>query len=261
VDTALEEAFAAFGRDPEATELAGALLVARLLEPGLDPYPIMDALETLGVECGGAEPWAHLAARGFRGNVEDYDALDNSHLGRVIASRRGLPITLAIVLIHVARENGREAVGINFPGHFLVRVDEQLIDPFALAPVSRAACLERLPEPQRRRPLSELFAPAGAHAVALRMLNNVKGVLAGQAQWHRALEAVDAQLAVAPAQPAAQLERAELWLRMGSLSGARIALEDALALALRSDAPGMQALVAHIRQRLDALPGAGDVLH
>jgi regulator of sirC expression with transglutaminase-like and TPR domain len=265
MEIALEEAFAAFGRDSEATELAGALLVARMLEPGLDPYPILDTIESL--ERGIAEresdmePWDYLTETGFRGNTEHYHALDNSHLGRVLDSRRGLPITLAIILIQVARAMGREAVGINFPGHFLVRIDERLVDPFGLLPVTREKCLQRLNDEQRRLPLAELFARASAQALAQRMLNNVKSVVVGSALWHRALEVVDAQLAIAPDQPSLQLERGELWLRLGSTAGARMAFEDALELAVRSDAPGVARLVAHIRKRLDALPGADDVFH
>jgi regulator of sirC expression with transglutaminase-like and TPR domain len=268
MEIALEEAFAAFGRDSEATELAGALLVARMLEPGLDPYPILDTIELLERGAGASEPgsrsiepWDYLTEAGFRGNTEHYHALDNSHLGRVLESRQGLPITLAIILIQVARAMGREAVGINFPGHFLVRIDEQLVDPFGLLPVTRSKCLERLNDEQRRLPLAELFARASAQAIAQRMLNNVKSVVVGSALWHRALEVVDAQLAIAPDQPGLQLERGELWLRLGSTAGARMAFEDALELAVRSDAPGVARLVAHIRKRLDALPGADDVFH
>jgi len=261
MDPVLEQQFASFGRDPVATELTGASLVAMLLDPTFDEPRVLARLDALSDACGALAPWVFLSARGFRGNFENYDAPENSHFGRVLETGRGLPITLGVLVIHLARTAGRESVGINFPSHFLVRVDDVLVDPFAMAPVEAAACLERLPPAERRRPPAELFAPASAQGVALRMLNNVKGLFAGSAAWHLALEAADAQLAIAPDQPAVQLERGELWLRMGSLASARMAFEDALMLAGRSDSPTMLALAQHLRQRLQSLGGSGDVLH
>lgn len=70
---------------------------------------------------------------GFRGNREDYYAPANSLLADVIATRRGLPITLATVLTSVARRAGLQVEGVAFPGHFLARVGGEqnvLIDPF-----------------------------------------------------------------------------------------------------------------------------------
>jgi regulator of sirC expression with transglutaminase-like and TPR domain len=266
VEADLEARFAAFGRDPAATELDAALLVARLLDPGLDETPVRGAVADLAAGARDRAPWALLGALGFRGNAEDYEALDNSHVGRVLATRRGLPITLAILLIEVARGSGRQAAGINFPGHFLVAVDGQLVDPFVMAPLRPEQAIARLPSAERKRPAAELFPSASPQAVALRMLNNLKGVFAGRATWHRALETVDAQLAVAPQQPAVQLERGELWLRMGSVASARMAFEAALALAdgpgAADSSPATQALRLHLEQRLAGLRGGtGDVIH
>jgi regulator of sirC expression with transglutaminase-like and TPR domain len=262
----LEARFAAFGRDPAATELDAALLVARLLDPTLDEAPVRGAVAELAAMARDQAPWALLGALGFRGNVENYEAFDNSHIGKVVATRRGLPITLAVLLIEVARGMGRMATGINFPGHFLVAVDGQFVDPFVMAPLRPEQALARLPPAERKRPVADLFPVASAQAVALRMLNNLKGLFAGRAAWHRALDAVDAQLAVAPGQAAVQLERGELWLRMGSVASARMAFEAALALLEDSgagdDSPAAQALRLHLQQRLAGLRGsAGDVIH
>jgi regulator of sirC expression with transglutaminase-like and TPR domain len=265
VDPTLERRFAEFGRDAAATELTGALLVAALLDPGVDEAGIRADIATLAGQCGALAPWDFLLHRGFRGNFEDYQSLDNSHLGRVLQSGRGLPITLAVLLIEVAHAVGRPASGINFPGHFLVRVGEQLVDPFAMEPLLPEDAVARLPPAERRRPLTELLPPTTAQALALRMLNNVKSIFAGRAAWHRALEAVDAQLAIAPDQPVVQLERGELWLRMGSVASAREAFNAALVLVGGADSvnasPAIAALKRHIRQRIAALDGSGDVLH
>ena len=63
------------------------------------------------------------AENGYRGDNETYDDLQNASLIRVIDRRRGLPIALAILYIHAAREAGWTAQGINFPGNFLVRLE------------------------------------------------------------------------------------------------------------------------------------------
>ena len=70
---------------------------------------------------------------GFRGNREDYYAPANALLADAVASKRGLPITLATVLISVGNRAGIRVEGIAFPGHFLARIGGKrgvLIDPF-----------------------------------------------------------------------------------------------------------------------------------
>lgn len=266
MDHLLEQRFAGLGAAVRAEPVDAALLVAELLDPRFDAAECRYALEALAARCDGREPWTALAGLGFCGNSDDYDALDNSHLGRVLETRRGIPISLAVLLIEVARQVGLIAGGVNFPGHFLVAAGEQLIDPFAMAPVRPEDCLVRLPEAERQRPLAELFAPASAQLIALRMLNNIKAQFASRAQWHRALEVADAQLAIAPGQAAVQLERGELWLRMGSPDSARHAFEAALALAESgagpaSAGPGLGPLADYLRRRIRELHGAGDVRH
>ncbi len=84
---------------------------------------------------------------GFHGDVDDYHALDNSLFDRVLERRRGMPITLASVLICVGQRVGIELHGIGLPGHFMVGVagdGDQFVDPFAGAIVGRAAVADRL---------------------------------------------------------------------------------------------------------------------
>jgi regulator of sirC expression with transglutaminase-like and TPR domain len=69
---------------------------------------------------------------GFRGDAANYHAIENSHLHRVLKRRRGLPILLSCVWIAVGRLAGLRVDGIGLPGHFIVRVaDEVLVDPFS----------------------------------------------------------------------------------------------------------------------------------
>lgn len=149
-----------------------ALLMARVAYPELDPTPFLRQLEHMGatardhLEIGlGGSPPRRMRLRivtefvygqlGFVGNQEQYDDPRNSLLNDVLSRRMGIPITLALVFIDVARSAGLAVEGVNFPGHFLVRClpddDDRtdsvplLIDPFhAGALLTDAECIRLL---------------------------------------------------------------------------------------------------------------------
>ncbi len=248
--------------DTGADEVHMASLVARLLDPHLEPRALTEGLAELTRQCLDARaPWESLAGLGFAGNVMDYQSLDNSNLARVLATRRGIPITLAVVLMHVARAGGHRAVGVNFPGHFLAEVDGVLVDPFVMEPRDRGELIERLPQQARGLTDGALFAPASPLAVGLRMLNNIKLAFAHSASWDRTLDVVDAQLALTPQVPALHLERGELWWRLGVAATARAAFERALELAESADTDDGAHAADAARARLQALRGAVDIIH
>src|SRR5262245_30185578 len=153
----LAEQLAAAADRPGPDLAAPAFLVARLEYRDLDPGPYLDRLDQMGeaalqrvAEDPGHE--APLAARvdtlnkylfnelGFFGNREQYEDPRNSCLNEVLDRKTGIPITLSLVYIEVARRAGIRTEGINFPGHFLVRALQDLhtddpgegliIDPF-----------------------------------------------------------------------------------------------------------------------------------
>ena len=74
------------------------------------------------------------SAYGYRGDSDTYDDLQNADVARVIERRKGLPVALAILYLHVARAQGWDAEGLAFPGHFLIRVAvdgaRHVVDPF-----------------------------------------------------------------------------------------------------------------------------------
>ncbi|MDE2093328.1 MAG: transglutaminase family protein, partial [Burkholderiales bacterium] len=82
---------------------------------------------------------------GFAGNVNNYYDPHNSYLHRVLSTRRGIPITLAVLYIELATQIGLTARGVSFPGHFLVKLrmrsgrqqGEVVIDPFTGQSLSR----------------------------------------------------------------------------------------------------------------------------
>jgi regulator of sirC expression with transglutaminase-like and TPR domain len=119
-----------------AGDLAAAVLtIARIEYPSLDPEPYLRTIERMGQEAsaridavGSAQDAVRILNEylydemGFRGNREYYDDPRNSFLNEVLDRRTGIPISLAIVYLEVARRAGLQADGINFPGHFLLRV-------------------------------------------------------------------------------------------------------------------------------------------
>ncbi len=134
---------------------------------------------------------------GFCGNVNDYYHPDNSYLHRVIDTRRGIPISMAMVYIELAQQIGLQVRGISFPGHFLMRLSVQsgdiILDPFNGSSLSREELAERL-EPFIAPPpdgvpaaLGAYLQPAPARDILVRMLRNLKSVFVEQHLWKRLL--------------------------------------------------------------------------
>ena len=133
--------FAALVRRPEFELVAHldelALLIAAHAHPNLDIDRQRRRLDDLAAGCATnrlADIAHHLfVEEGFRGNDEDYYDPRNSYLDDVLDRRLGIPITLAVVLIEVARRLGLDLAGVNTPGHFLVRLGGDppiFVDPF-----------------------------------------------------------------------------------------------------------------------------------
>ena len=115
---------------------------------------------------------------GFAGNVANYYDPDNSYLHRVLETRRGIPITLSVLFVELARGVGLDAHGIGFPGHFLARVnlpgEVVVIDTFTGTQLD-ADLLARLGE-QHGLPPERLLAPATPRQILVRMLGNLRQI-------------------------------------------------------------------------------------
>jgi regulator of sirC expression with transglutaminase-like and TPR domain len=125
---------------------------------------------------------------GFSGNVNDYYDPRNSYVHAVLETRRGIPISLALLYVELATQVGLEAHGIAFPGHFLARVrmpqGDIVIDPFTGQSMSRDA-LDALLVPHRRQlpfsghgepPFGTFLRTAEPRQVIARMLRNLKEI-------------------------------------------------------------------------------------
>ncbi|MDP2321507.1 MAG: transglutaminase-like domain-containing protein [Acidobacteriota bacterium] len=251
--------------DRPGQDLAGpAFLVARIEYPKLDAGPYLDRLNVMGdaaFHFVAKDPGhdAPIAARidavnrylfgelGFAGNREQYDDPRNSCLNEVMDRKKGIPITMALVYIEVARRAGLRAEGINFPGHFLVRVlhdlhsgnpgDGLIVDPFhGGAILNEADCrhlLSRVGEGSAFEP--SLLARATRRQVLVRMLNNLKRLYVKMHSFPQARATTDVLLALQPSSLADLKDRGLLAYNMNDFSHALRDFEEYLKLARLSE--------------------------
>ncbi len=146
----------------------------------------------------------------FGGNVNDYYDPDNSYLNAVLRTRRGIPISLAVLWIELAQGLGLSARGVGFPGHFMVTASlpkgQVVIDPFTGQSLSREELSERLEPYKRSNGLAENFdVPLGLYLQAAtprdiiaRMLRNLKEVHRAQDDWDRFILVEDRLIVLLP---------------------------------------------------------------
>lgn len=183
------------GRRESAVDLAeAALLIAQDAYPDLDVDVYLERLDEL------AEPlrpqWrayapleeqvaalnGHLFGEiGFRGNRDAYYDPRNSYLNEVLDRKLGLPITLSLVYIEVARRLGLSVSGIGLPGHFIVAAERDgtsiLLDPFNGGETLTVEDCERLVEDSYGSSVAfteSQLAPIRKRQILTRMLNNLK---------------------------------------------------------------------------------------
>jgi regulator of sirC expression with transglutaminase-like and TPR domain len=134
---------------------------------------------------------------GFAGNVNDYYAADNSYLNAVLKTRKGIPITLAILWLELAAQIGLKAAGINFPGHFLIKIQlpqgQVIMDPLDAKSLTGYEIAERL-EPFHKGlglqghlevPFGLYLQDAAPRDILSRLLRNLKEIYRGDTDWDR----------------------------------------------------------------------------
>jgi regulator of sirC expression with transglutaminase-like and TPR domain len=200
---------------------------------------------------------------GFAGNVNDYYDPSNSYLHAVLETRRGIPISLAVLYIELATQIGLAAQGVSFPGHFLIKLrlnqgqrqGEVLIDPFTGHSLSREELAELLVPYKRSHgmagdedvPLGLFLQSATSRDILARMLRNLKEIHRTAEDWRRLL-AVQRRLVVLL--PQAWEELRDRGLTQAELGLNREAADDLSSyLEHRPEAEDRRVL----SQRLDAL--------
>lgn len=213
---ALEAFAAATGQGQPIRLDRCAALIAAAEYPDFEPAEVEGALDRLAAQfsrrvgAAGAdvELLAHWLAgeHAFSGDEDDYYDPDNSYINRVLTRRRGVPISLTIVLMEVSRRLGFHVDGIGFPGHFLARAElpggaVAHLDMFnAGVRLSQDECLARLQS--MYGPNAELrdlhLAAVTPRQILARMLGNLKAIYARRSDLDRAERTIDFLLALSP---------------------------------------------------------------
>jgi len=193
---------------------------------------------------------------GFAGNVNDYYDPRNSYLHAVLATRRGIPITLAVLYIELATQVGLTARGVSFPGHFLIKLrmpdGEVVLDPFTGHSLSRDELDELLLPYKRKRGLQGDFdAPLGlflqgapARDVLARMLRNLKEIHRSTGDTVRLLRVLNRLVILVPKAWEEHRDRGLAHAELGMDSAA--ALDLATYLQHADDAPDRAAIVSRL---------------
>jgi regulator of sirC expression with transglutaminase-like and TPR domain len=220
---------AAAAAEKKELDLASvALALAALDHPGVTLKPYEAHLRELAAEISARKGKGLRASAvaalvrdviadkfGYTGDSKTYDDTANADLIKVIDRRRGLPVALGILYIHVARAAGAKACGLNFPGHFLIAIESGgervVIDPFNEGASLETGDMEALRE--RMTGQSGDWRPGEAppmsdRAVLMRLLNNIRTRARAAADAGRMAEVIERMLML-------DASDAELWFELG----------------------------------------------
>ena len=247
------------------------LLLSSLIEPSEDLDAARETAASLAARVTeGAHPgetrFAALcrvlfAEEGFRGDADSYDLPSNSSVARVLARRRGMPITLSIVTLEVARLSGVRLAGVGLPGHFVVGgadlPEGMFLDPFDGGALYEAEGLSRRlgeifgsPVPLPR----EVLEPDPARSILARVLSNLRRSYERRHRWEEALAALAFAEALEPGDSGLLRERGLVLIKCGRTEEALAALDRYLESAQGEDAEAIRRLTASLRARSE---GAG----
>ncbi len=200
----------------------------------------------------------------FAGNINNYYDPDNSYLSAVLRTRKGIPISLAVLWVEVAQAVNLNARGVAFPGHFLVKINlpkgQVVIDPLNGNSLSREDLSERI-EPYKRRsgliddfdvPLGLYLQPAQPRDIIARMLRNLKEIHKTQEDWTRLINVLDRLIVLQPDAWSDYRDRGLAHAELGHLQSAVPDLE--MYLAKADDAMDLD-LIAERVASLRSMPG------
>jgi len=257
--------FTQIARAPDSDLATVALLIARLEYPKLDASPYLDQLDRMGETArqrvagllnladDPQEPIQALNAylfeeQGFTGNEREYNDLRNSFLNEVLTRRTGIPITLTIIYIEVARRAGMSLQGVNFPGRFLVRFQsrtatgelgsELILDPFhGGAVLSENDCRNLLRKHVGQTAAFDRHLLVGTTKtqILIRMLVNLKQIYLNMRSFPQGRAITELLLALNPSAMAELRDRGLLAYHLNDFSAALRDLESYLRFTSRGE--------------------------
>ncbi|MBP0445433.1 transglutaminase family protein [Roseomonas sp. SSH11] len=243
--------------DDELDLAAVALQFARIDAPSADWRAAAERVSTLVRAVLAEEPPGDVEGRraliarviheegGFAGDSETYDDLRNANLIRVTERRLGLPVAIGLLWLHVAEAAGWAARGLDFPGHFLIRLDgaerggSLVVDPFnggAAVPVPALRALIKQVEGPSAELRPGVLAPMSRRAVLLRLQTNIRLRRLQDDDFEGALDCTLDMLRLAPDAAPLWREAAVMNARLGRLGAAIEAMERFLGLVPAGEA-------------------------
>jgi regulator of sirC expression with transglutaminase-like and TPR domain len=239
------------GRKSDLELDRAALALAAIEYPETDAGAFLAILDSYAVELAGRLPDTcdgpgFVAAAneylfdeiGFSGNSKNYYDPCNSCLNEVLTTRMGIPITLSLVYIEIARRLAKPVFGVGLPGHFLVQYDDGVysafIDPFhGGAILTPAECFD-LARRSSGEPFPDnpaLLARSSKQQILRRMINNLRSVYFFRRAYSKALQVLNLLVAADPDSAEEYKQRSVVLLGMKNYTAARNDLEKYLALA------------------------------
>lgn len=232
-----------------------ALAIAHAEHPELDIESYVARMDRLAAAVqdrsgGEADSYRLIAAmnytlfsvEGFRGNQDDYYDPKNSFLNEVMERKQGIPITLSVLYMEVARRVGLDLCGVGFPGHFLVKhvgkEEEIVIDPFHQGEVRSIEELEDMLDEIYRGRIAfqrEFLFPVSKKQILRRILNNLKAIYLRQGDFPKSLSVVERLLILEPNSAQEMRDRGLLYLKLECFPQALEDLEAYLRLAPYAD--------------------------
>ncbi len=220
----------------DAKLLLGIKTVSKILNRNVDSASIDTWLDDLALKVTkrGRSVEGVLAVcreHGFRGTTDkEFHEYCNSDIAHVLESRRGIAISLAMILIGICERLALTAQGVNFPGVFLVQIEDQVVDPVNLVCLDYDAFCEKF----RRRKIRMPSVPdiAANKDILKRVFRNLHDVAVSKGDIARRLEFMDYMQLVAPDDWFVYFTRAEVRVNVGDIEAAILDLKTARTLNL-----------------------------
>ncbi|MBI2688143.1 MAG: transglutaminase family protein [Acidobacteria bacterium] len=236
--------------DSDAPIDLAALELSRIEFPNLNPQPFLDILDSYANEIDSRFRTEHDAVerlqilhefffreQGFAGNQTDYYNPRNSCLNEVIATRQGIPISLAVVYLSIAERLEMPMAGVGLPGHFIVRYDEEDFQTFVdvynngeLLDEEQCFALGRQMTGMDLAPSPGILNAVSNRQIMVRMLNNLRSIYLRGKSYVKAGQVLDLLVEASPSDADSYILRGAVNVELRKYQAAKADFEQYLAL-------------------------------
>lgn len=250
-----------------------ALQIATIEYPEVSPGSFVELLDSYGRELNerlnpdaDGEEFIHTTNEylfdelGFQGNQQEYYHPANSCLNEVLTKRVGIPISLSVVYMEIARRVGRQVHGIGLPGHFIVQYEDAevtaFIDPFHCGRLMfETECFDLAREHTGLDISADpnVLKPVSKRHILIRMLNNLRSVYFQRQEPRKAIEVLSLLIESDPSSPGEYKQRGVCLAQVNRFTQARADLE--MYLRLSPEAPDRDPVSQQI-ERINRYLGA-----